>query len=128
MQEKETDNLKTKQGIALFKIDYWMDVKGGNVESNTYSVGIIAYTSDEAVKTLNNFCLKNITGFKGMRIDQVAFEGLCHAISDKVRDKIIEGAVRSKIVEYVKYVKAESEEEKKKTYSKKSIIPKNIDD
>lgn len=120
-KELPQDNLKTVKGIGLYKIRYEMDVKNTTRDQN-YMAGVIAYTSKEAVDTLIGFARKNITGFKGMKVEEVAFEGLCHALSDEVREAILstaklEGAVVSK--EDYNALLAEG-----KKSVKKSIIPK----
>jgi hypothetical protein len=46
------------------------DVKG-RTEGEPYLVGIIAYTSEEAVKTLTDFCAKRVKGFKGAKNSRI---------------------------------------------------------
>jgi len=88
--------------------------------------GVIAYTSKEAVDTLIGFAKKNVKGFKGMRVDEVAFEGLCHALSDDVKDAILNTAkLEGKVVSKEDY-EALLAEGKKQT--KKSILSKDVKD
>ncbi len=124
-KELPQDNLKTVKGIGLYKIRYEMDVKGSSRDQN-YMAGVIAYTSKEAVDTLIGFAKKNVKGFKGMRVDEVAFEGLCHALSDDVKDAILNTAkLEGKVVSKEDY-EALLAEGKKQT--KKSILSKDVKD
>ena len=94
MENESSEKLMTQKGIGLFKIDYEMDIQGQNRNyENTFQAGIIAYGSDEATKTLSAFLRKSIKGFRGFKINQLSFEGYCHAISDNVREQIIKGAI-----------------------------------
>jgi hypothetical protein len=127
VNENESDNMKTQQGIGLYKIRYEMDVKGSTRDQN-YIAGIIAYTSKEAVDTLVNFAKNRIKGFKGMKVEEVAFEGGCHALSDRVKEAVVKTAIlEGKVVTKEDYdvVVAESKEAAK---VKKSIIPKDKKD
>lgn len=124
--EQENDNMKTEKGIGLYKIRYEMDVKGSKREQ-AYIAGVISYTSKEAVDTLINFAKARVKGFKGMKIEEVSFDGACHALSDKVKTAIIgsallEGTVVSK-KDYEDAL-AEAKEATKKASKKSSIIPK----
>lgn len=125
--EKQTDNYKAVNGIGLYKIKYEMDVKGRDRSETAYIAGVVAYNSEEAVQTLINFAKTKIKGFKGLKIDEVAFEGLCHAMSDGVRDAVIKGAINDGVVidkaEYDKVMMA-SKPKTKSTTTKKSIVPK----
>ena len=124
-QDEKSDNMKTVEGIALFKIRYEMDVKNSGREQ-AYTAGVIAYTSKEAVDCLINFAKINIKGFKGMRVDEVAFEGLCHAMSDQVKFAILNTAkLQGDVVSKEDYdaLLNKGKKEAKKT-TKKSIIPK----
>ena len=134
-EQDRTDNMKTVKGIGLYKIRYEMDVADSTKDHN-YIVGVIAYTSKEAIDTLAKFGQENVKGFKGMKVDEVSFDGLCHAMSDDVKDAILntaklEGKVVSKedydalLVEGKKEAKKTTKKsiEAKKT-TKKSIIPK----
>jgi hypothetical protein len=113
------DNLKTVRGIGLYKIRYEMDVKDSSRDHN-YMAGVIAYTSKEAVDTLIGFAQKNVRGFKGMRVEEVAFEGLCHALSDDVKDAILNTAkLEGKVVSKEDYDSLLAERKKE---AKKSII------
>jgi len=130
--QAQHDNLKTVKGIGLYKIRYEMDVSDSSRDHN-YVVGVIAYTSKEAVDTLADFGKNNIKGFKGMRVDEVAFEGLCHAMSDSVKTAILNVAVaEGDLIRKEQYdailksagskVKTDIKTDIKKP--KKSIIPK----
>lgn len=122
--EARQDNMKTQDGIGLYKISYEMDAD--TKRDPSYIAGIIAYTSEEAVKTLVTFCKKRVKGFKGLRINEVAYEGGCHAVSDSVRDAIIGTAVMEGFVipkeDHEVLMKEAVKEAKGK---KKSIIPKD---
>ncbi len=119
------DNLKTVKGIGLYKINYEMDVRGSNRDQN-YIAGVIAYTSKEAIDTLTDFAVKRVKGFKGMKVEQVAFEGLCHAMSVEVQEAVLKTAkLEGKVVSREDYdaLLSERKIETKKAV-KKSIIPK----
>ena len=121
-----TDNFKNVQGIGLYRIRYEMDVSNSS-KDHSYVAGIVAYTSKEAVDTLTVFAKKRVKGFKGMRIDEVSFEGLCHELSDNVKDAVINrGIIEGKAVSKDDYEAALAlgKKEAKKTSDKKSIIPK----
>lgn len=122
-----TDNFKAQAGIGLYKIRYEMDVVNSKRDQN-YIAGVIAYSSEEAVNTLVNFAKEKVRGFKGLKIEEVAFEGGCHAISETVRKNIIKNAKLEGLVvgkdEYDNIVKELEESNKKASNSKKSIIPK----
>jgi len=126
--ESNAERFKNVAGIGLYKINYEMDVKG-STEGEQYMVGIIAYTSEEAVKTLTDFCAKRVKGFKGAKIHELAFEGNCHAVSEKVKNAILKGAKADNLVidkiEHDKIVGDFEKELKKKATVKKSIIPKD---
>jgi hypothetical protein len=126
VEAAKQDNMKTQEGIGLFKISYEMDVANSSRDHN-YVAGVIAYTSEEAVNTLLDFGRKKIKGFKGMRINEVAFEGGCHAISDTVKHAILRTAVMDGIMvpkEDHDILIAEASKSVKKPV-KKSIIPKD---
>ena len=78
---------EARQGISLFKIDY--EIQG---QDSVWSAGIVAYNSEEAVKSLAKFLADTITDFKGYRIDTLAFQGQVHHLSEAVRAKIVEGS------------------------------------
>ena len=128
VEQQQTDNFKAVAGIGLYKIRYEMDVKASSKEQN-YIAGVIAYSSEEAVNTLVEFAKLKVKGFKGLKIEEVAYEGGCHAMSDKVRNAIIKGAkAEGVVVGKSKYdeVVAQLEDATKKTATaKKSIIPKD---
>jgi hypothetical protein len=125
--ESNQERFKNTGGIGLYKINYEMDVKG-RTEGEPYLVGIIAYTSEEAVKTLTDFCAKRVKGFKGAKIQELAFEGNCHAMSDKVKNAILKGAKADGLVidkkEHDEII-SKLEKELSKKATKKSIIPKD---
>jgi len=123
-ENNENERFLTKQGIGLFKIDYEMDL-GANVNSgdHAYHAGVIAYGSEEAQQTLNAFCVKNVAGFRGMKVSQMGFEGYCHAVSDNVRKQIIQGAVNEGIVAYVE---ADTKDEVVKENPKPEKVKKSI--
>lgn len=128
--EQQKDNFKAVAGIGLYKIRYEMDVQGSTKEQN-YIAGVISYSSEEAVKTLVEFAKLKVKGFKGLKIEEVAYEGGCHAMSDSVRKAIIKGAKEDGTVvgksQYDEVVAelTQLKENNKKAYSaKKSIIPK----
>jgi hypothetical protein len=126
--EARQDNMKTHDGIGLYKISYEMDVVGSSRDQN-YIAGIISYTSEEAVQTLVKFAKQRVKGFKGLKINEVAFEGGCHAISDTVRQAILNTAVMEGIMvpkEDVDILLADAAKEAKG--KKKSIIPKEKKD
>lgn len=77
-----------KHGISLFKIDYEIQGK----ENSVYSAGIVAETSEQAVKSLADFLAANITNFKGYKIDTLGFQGAVHHLSDSVRKMIVGNA------------------------------------
>lgn len=125
--ESNVERFKAVKGIGLYKINYEMDITGDN-DKPQYTVGIIAYTSEEAIKTLANFCKKNVKGFKGFKVQELAFEGLCHDMSDKVKNAILNGAINEgKAVanEAHQAVLAELDVVKEKaSMTKKTIVPK----
>jgi hypothetical protein len=125
---EQVDNFKADRGIGLFKIRYEMDVKN-SIREQGYMAGVIAYSSKEAVDTLINFAKKNVKGFKGMKIDEVSYDGACHAMSDTVKNAVIKGAVKEGIVvrkeEYQAALESSVKEAKKTNVGKKSIIPKD---
>lgn len=125
--EGRQDNMKTQEGIGLYKIRYEMDVTGSTREQS-YIAGVIAYTSKEAVETLVKFANARVKGFKGLKTEEVAFEGNCHAMSDAVKNAVLKTAV----VEGEVVLKDEHEEllaaaSKPKRGRKTSIIPKDKD-
>jgi hypothetical protein len=128
MSDNQTDNMKTTKGIGLYKINYEMDVKD-SVREQSYIAGVIAYSSKEAVDTLINFARKNVKGFKGMKVNEVSFDGACHAMSDTVKSAILRGAIKDgDVVETEKYkaaLEASNKTSAKKDGKKKSIIPKD---
>lgn len=124
-KSEQADNFKAAAGIGLYKIRYEMDVKDSTRESG-YMAGVIAYTSKEAVDTLINFAKNKIKGFKGMKVEEVAYEGACHSLSDAVKDAIIntaklEGDIVSK-KEYDLVVKEAAAELKAAKGKKQSIL------
>jgi len=126
-EQSNEERFKGVAGIGLYKINYEMDVQGAE-QRPSYTAGIVAYTSEEAVKTLTNFCAKRVTGFKGMKIQEMGFEGLCHDMSDKVKNVILSGAIREGkaiATDAHKEVLAQLEDTlKKQAKVKKSIVPK----
>jgi len=96
-----------KHGVSLFKIDYEIDGQDGSI----WSAGIVATTSEEAVKSLAKFLKDTIKNFKGFKIDTLSWQGAVHHLSEDVRAKII---ASSKPVKKAK----------KETTSKKKILPK----
>ena len=126
--ESNVERFKAVKGIGLYKVSYEMDVKGSS-DRPQYTAGVIAYTSEEAIQTLVDFSTKNVKGFKGMKVNEMAFEGLCHAVSDKVKNVILNGAVKEgKVVatEAHKKVLTELEEKMKaEAKTKKSIVKKS---
>lgn len=122
MNEKK-DNIKTQEGIGLFRIKYENKVKGSERDQN-YIAGVIAYTSKEAVDTIIEISNKTIKGFQGMKVDEVSFEGLCHAMSDKVKKAVLRGAIaEGKVVSKDEYDELVSKLNSMKKV-KKQIIPK----
>lgn len=77
-----------RHGISLFKIDYEIQGK----ENSVYSAGIVAESSEQAVKSLADFLAANIKNFKGYRIDTLSFQGAVHHLSDQVRKMIVGNA------------------------------------
>lgn len=126
MSENQTDNMKTTKGIGLYKINYEMDVKN-SVREQSYIAGVVAYSSKEAVDTLIEFAKKNVKGFKGMKVNEVSFDGACHAMSETVKNAVLKSAIREGIVvekEKFKAALESSSKTEKKPATKKSIIPK----
>lgn len=67
--------------LGLYKIDY--EIEGDSKMRDTiWSAGVLAYSSEEGVKTLANW-LK-----KPFKIDTLSFQGPCHAVSDAVQEKV----------------------------------------
>lgn len=125
-----SDNMKTQKGIGHYKVRYEMDVVGSNRDQH-YIAGVIAYDSKEAIDTLVAFARKRVKGFKGLKVDEVAYEGGCHAISDAVRNAVLTAAINEGTVvskeQYqlaIKEDESESKKEAKKATVKKSVIPK----
>jgi hypothetical protein len=79
-----------KHGVSLFKIDYEIDGQDGSI----WSAGIIAETSEQAVKSLAKFLTDTIKDFKGFKIDTLSWQGAVHHLSEEVRAKIVGGAVQ----------------------------------
>jgi hypothetical protein len=123
--EQSQERFKAVKGIGLYKIRYEMDVKGSD-KNKAYTAGIIAYTNDEAVNTLVNFAKTRVKGFKGIRVNELSFEGLCHSMSDKVKDAVIKTAIAEGKVVAMEDHKTELVNLEKKTpkNTKKSVIPK----
>lgn len=117
---EQQDRMMQNRGIGLFKIDYEMDVRDSKGE-HTYQAGILAYGSDEAVETLRQDLIKRVKGFKGFKINQVAFDGYCHALSNKVRSAVINGAVNEGLVAYTPN-KVVKEKTTKTTTPKRKIV------
>ena len=86
MDEQE----EAKHGISLFKIDYEIDGQDGNI----WSAGIIAHTSEEAVKSLASFLKTSVKDFKGFKIDTLAWQGAVHHLSDSIREAIVGSSVK----------------------------------
>lgn len=126
---EKQDNMKAQEGIGLYKINYEMQVKGSTKDHN-YIAGVIAYTNEQAVQTLVKHGRQNVKGFEGMKINEVSFDGGCHAISDEVREAIIGTAVMKGIVvskeDHEKLLVEAVKEAKRVT--KKSVIPKSKKD
>ncbi len=119
----KVDSMKTQQGIGLYKIRYEMDVKNSS-RDQSYMAGVLAYTSKEAVDSLIIFAKARVKGFKGMKVEEVAFEGACHALSDSVKEAVLKTAVlegKAVTIENYEAVVKEAKALAKKT--KKSIIP-----
>lgn len=125
--DSNQERFKSVRGIGLYKINYEMDLKGSS-DRPQYTAGIIAYTNEEAVKTLANFCNKNVKGFKGLKVQEMAFEGLCHEMSDQVKNIMLSKAVaEGKVIatEAHSVVLAELDAKlKKEAKIKKSIVKK----
>lgn len=125
--DSNEDRFKPVSGIGLYKINYEMDLKSSS-ERPSYIAGIIAYTNDEAVQTLVKFCQSSIKGFKGLKIQEIAFEGLCHEMSEEVKNALLSTAVREGKVVATESHKAKLEEVEaklaKQMRTKKSIVPK----
>lgn len=67
--------------IGLYKIDYEIEGERG-MDTPIWSAGVLAYSQEEAIKTLADF-LK-----KGFKINTLSFQGPCHAVSDSIRKKL----------------------------------------
>lgn len=100
-----------RQGISLFKIDY--EIQG---QDSIWSAGIVAYSSEEAVKSLASFLKDTIENFKGFKIDTLSFQGAVHHLSDAVRSQIV-GPFQDK-------PEKKKDVEKKEKKEKKSILKK----
>jgi hypothetical protein len=125
--ESNEQRFKSGKGIGLYKVNYEMDVKGSS-DKPQFTAGVVAYTSEEATKTLVEFSRQSIKGFKGMKINEMAFEGYCHALSNKVKKAIInqainEGKVISKQAHNAVLAELETAMTKTRT-TKKSIVKK----
>ena len=96
------------QGIGLYKIDYEMKDK-----DDIWTVGIVAYGQEEAVKALTSFLRGHVKDFKGFKIDTLSYQGAVHHLSDNVRGKILEG------------YKPVKPKKKTTTEKKKSILDKD---
>jgi hypothetical protein len=105
---------ETRKGISLFKIDYEIDGQEGAM----WSAGIVAYGSDEAVKSLTKHLNKTISGFKGFKITTLSFQGQVHHLSEAVREQIVQS---SQIMSQTE-LKKEKKPKKKATDKKKSIL------
>jgi hypothetical protein len=67
--------------LGLYKIDY--EIEGeSRMKDTMWSVGILAYDSEEAVKCLAKWLRKPF------KIDTLSFQGPCHAVSDQVQEKL----------------------------------------
>ena len=102
MDQKEEE----RHGVSLFKIDYEMEG-----QDSIWSAGIVAATSEEAVKSLAKFLKDTISNFKGFKIDTLAWQGAVHHLSENVREKIVANSKPQKVVK------------KTKTEGKKKILP-----
>ena len=134
VEQERNDNFKAVKGIGLYKIRYEMDVADSK-RDQAYVAGVIAYTSEEAVNTLIQFANKNVKGFKGMKVEEVSFDGSVHALSDKVRGAVLNTAKKEGVLmtkedheKSLETASAELKEAKKeikklKKAEKKSIIP-----
>lgn len=122
--ESNQERFKNVEGIGLYKVNYEMDVVGADQRAS-FSAGIIAYTSEEAIQTLTDFLTKNIKGFKGMKIQEMGFEGLCHAMSEKVENAIINKALKMGKVLLPEDDAPEEKPKAKKAQQKRSIVPKD---
>jgi hypothetical protein len=125
--ESNEQRFNPEGGIGLFKINYEMDLAGSS-DKPQYTAGVIAYSNEEAVQTLAKFCRNKVKGFKGLKIQELAFEGLCHEISEEVKNVILSGAVKEgKVVATEAHQKVLTELEakmKKAATTKKSIVKK----
>lgn len=126
--DSNQERFKPVKGIGLYKINYEMDIAGAE-QRPSYVAGIIAYTNEEAVQTLVKFCQKRIKGFKGLKMNEVAFEGLCHEMSDSVKKAILSSAIKEGKVIDAEFHKTMTEDMQakldKQAKIKKSIIPKD---
>jgi hypothetical protein len=127
VEEEMQEDIKSVKGIGLYKIRYEMDVVGSSRDQN-YVAGIVAYTSREAIDTLVAFGKKKVKGFKGMKVSEVAFEGLCHDFSDLVKHAVVDRAkMDGEVVSKEDYesMLAEKKKETRKS-SKKSILKEEV--
>ena len=104
---------EAKHGISLFKIDYEID---GQTEGSMWSAGIVAYSSEEAVKSLAKHLSKTVTDFKGFKINTLSFQGQVHHLSEAVREQVVQGS------QIMSKTELKEETPKKKTAAKKSIL------
>ena len=126
VEEEMQEDIKSVKGIGLYKIRYEMDVVGSSRDQN-YVAGILAYTSREAIDTLVAFGKNSVKGFKGMKVSEIAFEGLCHDFSDAVKNAVVDRAkLDGEVVSKEDYDSVLSEKKKEtKKSSKKSILTKD---
>ena len=126
-QESNEQRFKGGKGIGLYKVNYEMDIKGSS-DHPQFTAGVVAYTNEEATQTLVEFSKNSIKGFKGMKINEMAFEGYVHALSNKVKNAIIKGAIaEGKVISKQAHnaVLSELEASMRKTKTtKKSIVKK----
>ena len=87
-----------KHGVSLFKIDYEIDGQDGSI----WSAGIVATTSEEAVKSLAKFLKDTISNFKGFKIDTLSWQGAVHHLSENVREKILASSKTQKTAKKAK--------------------------
>jgi S-methylmethionine-dependent homocysteine/selenocysteine methylase len=93
MDQKEEE----RHGVSLFKIDYEIDG-----QDSIWSAGIVAETSEQAVKSLATFLKNTMKNFKGFKIDTLSWQGAVHHLSENVREKIVAGSKPQKIAKEAK--------------------------
>jgi len=118
-------------GLGLYKIRYEMDIKGENKSDQGFIAGILAFSNEEAIQALLEFCKKNVKGFKGFKVEEIGFDGACHEMSEQVKIAVVNRAIKAgeviskpdfeaKVAQLTKNAKSKATRGKKT-----SILPKD---